>query len=315
MPRIEYAGRSCALHEGESALDGLLRVGIAVPHACRAGSCGSCLMRAIPPSTPPAVSQDGLKDSWKALGYFLACVCRPDQDIVAGPVGADARVPARIASVEWLSASVLGVRLVTTTPLEYRAGQYITLFREDGLSRSYSIANLPAEDAIELHVRLIQGGRMSQWLATAAAIDTVLQVQGPSGDCFYLAGREDQPILLAGTGTGLAPLFGIARDALGQGHRGQLHFYHGAVDATGLYFQQRLSDLATAHHNFSYTLTTLKNDGPIEHTVFSRLKTLTGWRAFFCGDPAIVQSFKKKAFLAGAALRDIHADAFLPSVA
>jgi len=312
MPRIDYAGVSCVLQDGETVLDGLLRHGVDVPHACKAGSCGSCLMRAVPPSVPPARAQEGLKAAWKARGYFLACVCRPDRDLAAAGVDADARVPATIAAVERLTESVLRVRLVTSTPFEYRAGQYVTVLRGDGLARSYSVASLPAAGALELHVRLLPGGRMSQWLATVEA-GTTVQVQGPSGDCFYLAGREDQPLLLAGTGTGLAPLLGIARDALSQGHRGPLHLFHGAVSATGFYLQQELAEMAAAHANFHYTLTTLADDGPIDATVFSRHPSMTAWRAFVCGDPTIVQSLKKKLFLAGAALRDIHADAFLPS--
>ncbi|HEX8439719.1 MAG TPA: ferredoxin reductase, partial [Archangium sp.] len=38
-----------------------------------------------------------------------------------------------------------------------------------------------------------------------------------------------------------------------------------------------------------------------------------GWRAFLCGNPDLVLSLRKKLFLAGLALKDIHADAFLPS--
>lgn len=313
MPRIDYAGVSCTLQDGETVLDGLLRHGVAVPHACKAGSCGSCLMRALPPYTPPARAQEGLKAAWKTRGYFLACVCRPDGDLAAAGVDADARVPATIAALERLTESVLRVRLATTAPFEYRAGQFITVLRDDGLARSYSIASLPTDTSLELHVRVLPGGSMSQWLATTASVGTSVQVQGPSGDCFYLAGREDQPMLLAGTGTGLAPLLGIARDALSQGHRGRVHLFHGAISRTGFYLQQQLADLASAHDNFHYTLTTLESDGPIDGAVFARHPSMTAWRAFVCGDPSIVQSLKKKIFLAGAALQDIHADAFLPS--
>ena len=38
-----------------------------------------------------------------------------------------------------------------------------------------------------------------------------------------------------------------------------------------------------------------------------------GWRAYLCGDPDLVLSLRKKLFLAGLSLKDIHADAFLPS--
>jgi CDP-4-dehydro-6-deoxyglucose reductase len=314
MPSIQYGSVVCERNGDESVLDALLRSGIAVAHSCKAGVCGSCLMRATPASAIPAKAQAGLKDAWRANGYFLACVCHPEQDLIAGPVGDEARVAVSIASLHQLSASVLRVRLVSESPFEYRPGQYITLFRDDGLARSYSIASLPAEGVLELHVRLLPNGRMGQWLASGAAIGAEMHIQGPSGECFYLDGREDQPLLLAGTGTGLAPLYGIARDALRLSHRAPVHLFHGAATAEGLYLEEELRGLAATHENFHYTPTVLATDGPIDRAILNQFPKLNGWRAFLCGDPSIVQSLKRKLFLAGAALNDIHADAFLPSV-
>jgi len=315
MARIEFEGRSCERAPDESALDALLRAGINVSHSCKAGTCGSCMMRATTPEAVPAAAQAGLKDTWKASGYFLACVCYPEVDLVASVVGSDARIAATITALDRLSDNVLRLRLSTDTRFDYRPGQYLTLLRHDGLARSYSIASLPADRTLELHVRLLAAGRMSQWLACDASVGSSLFVQGPSGDCFYTAGREEQPLLLAGTGTGLAPLYGIARDALAAGHHGPIHLFHGATTSSGLYLQTELHQLAEAHPNFIYTPTVLDSDGPMDKAILKRCPTLKGWRAYICGDPAIVQRFKKALFLAGAALNDIHADAFLPSAA
>jgi NAD(P)H-flavin reductase/ferredoxin len=326
MPKLDYAGVSCELQENESVLDGLLRVGVSVPYSCKAGTCGSCLMRAANPAVLPARSQNGLKDSWRANGYFLACVCVPDQDLQAAPVGAEARTTATITAIDSLSDSVLRVRLMTETPFEYRAGQYITVLRETGhgqtLARSYSLASLPSEGSLELQIRILPNGQMSQWLAGSdsankAAPGAEVQIQGPSGDCFYLPNADPtrlaQPLILAGTGTGLAPLYGIARDALAQGHTGPIHLFHGAATTAGLYLQEALEKLAAIHANFTYTPTVLATDGPIDQAVLTRFPKPAGHQAFLCGDPAIVQSLKKKLYLAGASLNDLHADAFLPS--
>lgn len=313
MPSVEYDGVACHRAEGESVLDALLRAQVSVPHACKAGACGSCLLRCLEPAKLPMAAQAGLKDTWKAAGYFLACVCRPDGDIAVGPVGQDVRLSAHVASIEPLSDSVLRVRLRPREVFEYRAGQYVTLIREDGLARSYSLASLPEDDTLELHVRVYADGRMSQWLAREAAPGTVLQVQGPSGDCFYTDGRSDQPLLLVGTGTGLAPLLGIVHDALRRGHRGPLHLVHGAAAAAGLYLQDELIHLAARHSGLHVWHTTLDADGPIEAVLKARLPSLSGFRAFVCGDSDVVRVLKKHIFLAGAALSDIHSDAFLPS--
>src|SRR5512132_374163 len=98
MPAIEFEGNSYALVEKESVLDALLRNGVKAAHSCKAGSCGSWLMRAAEGQVP-ARSQAGLKDSWKAQGYFLACGCHPQADLTLTAVGQDAQLGATLTSL------------------------------------------------------------------------------------------------------------------------------------------------------------------------------------------------------------------------
>jgi len=141
----------------------------------------------------------------KARGYFLACSCQPKADITVAPVGNGQRTPARIRRLELLSHTILRVRLRAEAPFRYFAGQYVSVFRENGVVRSYSLASLPSENEMELHVRKIPGGAMSAWLHDKAQTGARLWLQGSAGNCFYLPGNTEQPLLLAGAGTGLAP--------------------------------------------------------------------------------------------------------------
>jgi CDP-4-dehydro-6-deoxyglucose reductase len=316
---IHHGGQKYELQPGESVLDGLLRNGVAAAHACKSGSCGSCMMRVLEGELPSS-SQPGLKDSWKAQGYFLPCVCVPNGDLTACEVGSDARVPARVTSVDYLSADVLRVGLRCEAPFEFQAGQYLTVISQKGLARSYSIASLPDESSIELHVRLIPNGRMSGWLSKGSPLGAQVQLQGPSGECFYVPGRSEQAMLLVGTGTGLAPLYGIVREALRSGHSGDIHLVHGALRPAGLYLRAELAALAAAYPKLSYTPVVLNGEGEsgvvtgsIDAVVAEKFSSLAGWRGFVCGDPGIVRSLKKKLFLAGMPMRDIYSDAFLPS--
>jgi CDP-4-dehydro-6-deoxyglucose reductase, E3 len=319
MSAIGYEGQSYALLEGESVLDALLRNRVKAAHSCKSGSCGSCLMRASQGSVP-ARAQSGLKDSWKAQGYFLACVCHPEADLQVTIVGQDARLGATIKSLDLLSREVLRVRFQCDEPIAFRAGQYVSVIRADGLARSYSIASLPEESELELHVRRIVDGRMSGWLHDEARIGERLSILGPSGECFYVPGKPDQPMLLAGTGTGLAPLYGILRDALKHGHRGPIRLFHGALQAGGLYLVDELRRLVERHSQVEYTPAVLNGTesdsmavGSIDQIVLKRFPKLSGWRGYICGDPSIVHLLKKKLFLSGMASREIYADAFLPA--
>jgi NAD(P)H-flavin reductase len=302
MPTYRYSGAAFAGAPGETVLDTLLRQGVAVPNSCRAGACQSCLLRAAEGPVPQA-AQAGLKATLVEQGYFLSCLCRPDADLVLEPAGG-LEVEAEIAALERLSETVLRVRLRAELP--YRAGQYVTMLRDDGLARSYSLASLPHEDRLELHVRRAPGGRMSGWLFDQARVGQPVRLRGPAGDCFYTAGNEDQPLLLAGTGTGLAPLWGICRDALRQGHRGPIYLYHGALRPEGLYLREELEALPGVHYRPAVLA-----DGPLDQVIAAAHPKLAGWRGFICGDPAIVRLLKKKIFLAGMGSRDIFADAFL----
>jgi len=319
MPAVHWEGRSYQLNDNETVLDALIRNGAAVSYACKSGICGSCLLRAESGDVPPR-AQSGLKDSWKARQYFLACVCQPAADLTVTTVGAEARIGAVIAYLNDLSATVKQVRLSCDAPVDFRAGQYITIVREGGLARSYSIASLPEDGAIELHVRLIPNGRMSGWIHHGARPGNRVTILGPSGESFYVPGQADQPLLLAGTGTGLAPLWGVLRDALRNGHRAPIHIFHGATRLDGLYLCDELRRLADEHELVNYTAVLLNGEpsrgiaiGAIDHAILERFPKLAGWRTYLAGDPGVVQSLRKKVFLAGAASRDIFADAFLPS--
>jgi CDP-4-dehydro-6-deoxyglucose reductase len=321
MSRVRYEAQWYPLQPEESVLDGLLRQGIAVPHACKAGVCQSCLMRAAS-GTLPEKAQAGLKETLKARNYFLACSCTLEQgaELELGGGADELRVPARIDSLTPLSADVLRVRLRPEAPFEFRAGQYLTLLRADGLARSYSVASLPREGLLELHVRLLPGGAMSGWLRTEARPGDAVRIQGPAGECFYVPGRPEQPLLLAGTGTGLAPLYGIVRDALEEGHAGPIWLFHGARDPRGLYLVEALRELAARHPNLHYRPSVLEGRleegvhvGALDALIRAECPKPMGWRAFLCGNPELVLSLRKKLFLAGLSLKDIHADAFLPS--
>jgi NAD(P)H-flavin reductase len=320
MTKVTLEGSTFELGPGETVLNGLLRNGVHVTSSCRVGACQTCLMRATQGAVP-AASQYGLKDTMKARGYFLACVCRPEEDLELKGAGADIQVPASIVGLDKLSPTVVRVRLKTERAFDYRPGQYAVILRSDGLARSYSLASLPSEDALEMHVRKVPQGRMSSWLFDEAKVGDAVVLQGPSGECFYVAGQPEQPLLLAGTGTGLAPLYGVLRDALLQGHTGPIWLFHGAIEPSGLYLVSELRAIAEAHANVRYIPCVLRGEeagevrvGPLDQVLFKDLPKLKGFRSFVCGDPALVTALKKKIFLAGAPLREIYADAFLPSL-
>lgn len=318
MPRIRYQQRTYVLKDDESVLDGLTRHGVAVPSSCRGGVCQTCLMRAVH-GDPSEISQRGIKESLRERRYFLACACRPGADMeIALPDDNDLPlIMTEVIGKEPLNQNISRFRLRAPHGFVYRAGQFINLHHHEHL-RSYSLASVPQTDNyLELHVQRITAGRISGWLHDKCKAGDPLTLHGPFGDCHYSKRDIDQTLLLIGTGSGLAPLWGIVRDALAQGHRGAIHLFHGSRDATGLYLIGALRRLAQRHRNFHYTpcvsgggASGNYRSGRADEIALKQFPHLQGWRIFLCGNAEMVKSAKKKVFLAGAALRDIHADPF-----
>lgn len=317
MTSIRFDGTSYPLREGQTVLECLLDHSVPIPHSCRAGSCQSCLMR-CEQGAPPEEAQRGLKPTLKASGHFLACLCKPGSDLhVAMPGSEVARFTATVTALELLNPEIMEVRLETHQPLEYRAGQFIHLFRDESLSRNYSLASVPSQDPhLHLHVRRVPQGKLSGWVHEQLRPGHTVTLQGPGGDCFYLSDRLEQPLLLIGTGSGLAPLYGMVRAALAAGHRGPIRLFHGSRDLNGLYLVEELRAMMKAHSQFDY-LPCLSGpkvpgyaDGRAHDVALRELGDLTGWRVYLCGHPEMVRTAQRKTFLAGASLNDIYADAF-----
>lgn len=324
MPQLRFRDRTLPL-SGETVLERLLAEGISVPNSCRAGVCQSCLLRACE-GTPPPAAQQGLKDSWRARGYFLACVARPTEDLTIQSEDEESLLlPVELSEKDWLTPSVLRLRFVSQAPFPYQPGQYASLVAPSGLVRSYSLASLPTEPFFEFHVRILPDGRMSSWLRELP-VGARAQLRGPAGECFYVPGRPAQPLLLVGVGTGLAPLYGVLREALRAEHQGPIVLIHGAKTPHGLYLRRELSDLAKAHPQLTYHPVVLSDEGtpddegvvrcevaPLEGFLKSRFAKLAGQRAFLCGDAELVGQLRRQVFLQGCSRKDILADAFVIS--
>ncbi len=328
MVKVTFDTRQVDCHEGDTLLDTLLAQGIEVPNGCRSGVCQSCLMRASA-GTVPARAQAGLKETLKKQGYFLACQCVPETPLTVSLDGADSlRIPALITQLRPLAGDVMVLRLQPEHEFQYRAGQYVTLWRDEHIGRSYSLASVPTlDEELEFHIKCVPGGAFSGWLREQARVGDRLAIQGPLGECFYIPGTQSQPLLLIGTGTGAAPLYGVARDALEQGLEQPIHLFHGAPTATGLYLHEDLAALAARHANFHYhpcvrdgggTQAERKQavalrHGAVDDIALETLGETRGWRVYLCGAADFVHALRKRVFLSGARMNEIHADAFLPA--
>jgi len=320
---LTYEDKSYDCRPGESVLEASLRKGIDLHFSCLNGICQACLHRAVDGPLPQG-AQKGLKASLAAKNYFLACVCRPEQNLeFAPPKDDDLYFTALVAAKEQLAGDIFRISLEPSLEVEYRSGQFLNLRRADGTRRSYSLASVPGEDyLLELHVKRVADGVMSNWLIDELDVGAEIEIQGPNGTCFHDPVDLEQNLLLVGTGSGLAPLIGILRTALAAGHTGEIHLYHGSSTQAGLYLVDELRELARANPNFHYAPCVSSEpaaegflDGRAHDLAFAAHDSLAGWRVHLAGNPQMAAAAQALAAAAGAARDHILADPFVSDAA
>jgi len=318
VPKIEFDGVVCESNPNETVLDCLTRYNCPPPSSCRSGLCHTCMMRAEE-GTPPDSAQVGLKDTLVKQNYFLACSCVPSEDlkVTLADEAAAPKFEMTLQEKSLLTPVILRLRFTVPDELNYSAGQFVNFFKDDSLTRSYSIASVPElDDYLEFHIEKISNGKMSGWLFDELNVGDSLKVSEPLGECYYRIGNPATNMLMVATGSGLAPIYGILRDALRKGHSGDIHVYHGSANSEKLYLVDELKKLTTDHDNFHYSPCLSRDEKPgfaagrANELALAEHKDLKGWRIYLCGHPQMVNDTKRNAFLNGASLSDIYSDPF-----
>lgn len=121
---------------------------------------------------------------------------------------------------EKIQCKVLGVRDITESTyvlriernaFEFKAGQYLVLsIPSDRKAREYSIYSAEQDDYLELLIKEVQPGEMSQQLKYLK-VGSKVEISGPFG--FFILKDEviekQQPVIFVATGTGISPFHSI----------------------------------------------------------------------------------------------------------
>ena len=308
MPELHVGARHWSVATASNLLDALNQAGVGVPYSCRAGSCHACLVRChgeVADAQPDALSPAQRQDGWR-----LACQCR-----VIGDVQVETfdplrdGLPAQVVAADWLSTTVLRLRLQPERGVRYRAGQHMVLWAGP-VARPYSLASLPEEEPfLEFHLDCRQPGEFSDIARQLQVGDRLRLGELRGGALQYDPDWQSRPLWLLAAGTGLGPLWGVLREGLRQDHQGAIRVIHLAHDASGHYLAEPLAQLAASHANLTVELWTAAQLAPaLAQLRLASRQTL----ALLCGHPASVEAFSKRLFLAGLPRNQLLADVFLP---
>jgi CDP-4-dehydro-6-deoxyglucose reductase len=339
VANITYDNQQIEINEPETVLEGLERSGFKIPFSCRAGICQSCLMQAN--LKPPISSQIGLSDNQKSQNFFLACSAIPSKAMNVSLVSNTNKFNGTIKEKKFVTDKVLILKI--EVDFSWYPGQAVDVWFDEYQARPYSIASRPDHNkTIELHIKKHEQGLVSRWLHNDVTIGQSITLSKPSGNFFYNDSYQDKPLILVGTGTGLAPLYGIAQEAIYQKHHAPIYIYIAASKKSDLYYVNELHVLSENNKNIHYMTTVRHYDsftneedsigslgnseivlpdiislnsseysGEIVNLIKEKHPNLKGWQVFLSGNPDMVKKAQRECFFLGASVGDIVADAFL----
>jgi ferredoxin-NADP reductase len=142
----------------------------------------------------------------------------------------------------------------------YRPGQYINVFVDvDGVqtSRPYSIASAPSSNHLELTVRNKSSGFVAPFLLHEIQVGDELETTGPAGQFYHEPLIDGDNLVFLAGGSGITPFMSIIREYLeGEQEKAGIHIQllYGSRIPDDVIYNQELTDLATKHPNFRYSL-------------------------------------------------------------
>ena len=320
-------GLSFSQIDGESILTSSEEAGFSFPYSCRNGRCSSCKCRVIQGDTECFGEELGLSQDQKYAGWILGCVRSAKSDIVIdvedlskAALFPTRTLPCKIDGISFLAEDVIQVilRFPPTSKIEYYPGQYVDIIGVGGAKRSYSIANaLDNSNRLELHVKKVLDGTMSEYWFNSAKEGDLLRVKGALGT-FFLRDVADKNLIFLATGTGIAPVKAMLEGLNGIPSCDQpssVVVYWGGRTPSDLYYK-------FAGFNFCFRFEPVLsrpssdwtgNVGYVQNVLLNEGSDLNNAEVYACGSDAMIRSAHELLVKAGLPEGSFYSDAFVSS--
>ena len=298
--RFEPIGEEIECGPEETVLDAAFRHGYNLVYGCREGQCSACKCFVLEGDVAlERYSTFALSDAERENGYALMCRAKPEEDLVIELLHYDpdnyrlehsiAEGDATVETVEALTHDI--TRLVLRAPgFDFTPGQYVDLHvpgADDRATRSFSMANLPGGDEIELIIKRYPGSRFSGLLEGSISRGDTIGYTGPYGS--LRARDSERPILMIAGGSGMAPILSLLREFARQGCERPIRFFYGARTETDLFHLDEIAALGGRLADFRFTPVT----GRFVHEVVDEFLAgdgAGGPDVYMCGPPPMVEA-------------------------
>ncbi|MGA8033631.1 MAG: FAD-binding oxidoreductase [Casimicrobiaceae bacterium] len=254
---------------------------------------------------------------------------RADLGLTPGLPHPDRVVELRVDDISRPAPNVLIVRLAPVVAGEcfcqFAPGQYVEVWVPDTayLSRAYSIGNAPREDgSIDLQVRRVEGGRLSEWAFNRMKLGEHVRVRGPLG-AFTMRSPVDRALLFVAGGTGFAPVEALIEQQLEFAPQRDMLLVWGMADLGDFYaldlleswnWQDTRSRIVLAAEHGIGAVSTPAGIAVVEGRVADALRgigsAVADRDAYVAGPPAMIRSVLDVLHGAGLRADEIHVDSF-----
>lgn len=310
------AARAIVALPGETILAAALREGLAYPHGCQRGRCGSCKSRLLQGKVDLlAHSPFALEAPERNEGLVLACRAVPTSDITVywpdavGALPPMSPIKAVVVARHEIAPQIQRLLVRPAQPLSFLPGQYVNITLPGGITRSYSPASQPMAQNVEFHIRVVDGGQASG-LVSRLSLGDSLQLAGPFGDaCFR--GDQDRPLLALAASTGQAPIKSIVDRLMASGDQRAVQVFAFARETHHLYLDHHFAELAARHSNLGYrsiVTRAMTEDATPQTLIASCISQLHNWSVHIAGPAGFVTSMSEMVRELGC--DDILADKF-----
>jgi ferredoxin-NADP reductase len=176
------------------------------------------------------------------------------------PVWSTGETTLRVADIIDETDDVKTFRMVGIDPIlfSYRPGQFITLnldIEGKKILRSYSLSSSPSRPhTLEVTVKRVPGGLVSNWLADNLKLGDLIKVRGPSGKftCFEFPARK---ILLVGGGSGITPVMSMCRWIVDTTADVDVKFFVAVRTPRDIIFRKELELMSARHSGLQVVVT------------------------------------------------------------
>lgn len=310
--RLTGSGTEFEVLEDEKVLDAALRQGIVLPYSCRTGSCATCKGRVVAGEIEHGEYQEqALSGAERASGFALLCQARAcsDLEIEAREVALAEEIeikqlPCRVVGLTPLAHDVMEIRiqLPQNQRFRYLPGQYIDLLTRDGRRRAFSIANAPNDEGVlELHVRRVPDGYLTNYVFEGMRERDLLRFQGPLGTFFLRDGDDPRPLIFVAGGTGFAPIKAILERAFEEGIQRPMHLFWGVRGVTDLYLRELAESWQRQYDFFEFTPVLSEpgeeddwsgETGWVHEAAIRRYPDLSGFQVYASGPPPMIEALR-----------------------